>query len=135
MNDQADMETQVLASLREIKQRYDALKKHTIALNEMAHTDPGYQKQMDLVLSEREGIGILHVQSRQLHDHYIDTQEHASATVRQLTSEITDLIRDLVLTFNDLEKDIRASQEQLRPQVNEHLKALQMKSAYQRRAV
>lgn len=130
-----ELESSVVASLKHLRDGYQKLKVETDQLAGMENGSSEFQSQLASVLSERDVIESLHGQSRDLHARYRNEATHSSSEVRMLTEEIANLIQHLVLVFNQLESDTREARERLRPQVNTNLKAAQMKSAYQRRAV
>ena len=135
MNNPETLETEVADSLRTLLERYRQLKVLTDKLVLGGYSPAEFQAQLNLIQSERKSIEALQQHSKLRYDEYIAINQHASEVVRELTSAVTDLIQNLIANFDQLEAETRKSQAKLQPQVNENLRAAQMKSAYARRTV
>ncbi len=135
MNNGDPLEAEVSDALCTLRQRYEQLKILTDQLVAGDQSPTEFQAQLDRIQSERQAIETLQNQSQTRYDQYIASREHASPEVRELTRSVTDLIQSLIANFSELESETRKSQARLQPQVNENLRAVQMKSAYSRRTI
>lgn len=129
------LEAEVAESLGGLKQRYKHLQSLTVELGEQVYSSPEFQNNLEAVQAIRTEIESDHARSKALFDNYIKSNEHASTRVKELSSEITDIIQKLVISFQNLENQTRESSKHMQPVVTEALRSVQMKSAYNRNSV
>ncbi len=125
-----NLEDQVLASLTTILDRYrriDSLADKMLAEDKAVKV---LDANMLKLKNERAEIEQLQLRSKGIREQYRQSRPHASEAVKAITTEIGSLVQGLLMKVSQLEKHARTSCENLVPQIQVGVKAIQMKSAY-----
>ncbi len=125
-----NLEDQVLESLTEILDRYrriDSLTDRMLAEDKAVKV---LDANMLKLKTERSEIEQLQLESKDIREQYRQSRPHASDAVKAITTEVGNLVQGLLMKISQLEKHARTSCESLVPQIQDGVKAIQMKNAY-----
>ena len=126
------LETQVVSSLQHVLEKYQSI--DCLADKMLSDTDSvkALDENMLLLKKQREEIEKMQIESSPLNQQYRESRQHASQTVHDLTNQIAGLIQGLLVKIGTLERNAKNSCEQLKPQIQNGVRALQMKKAYEK---
>ena len=127
-----ELETQVVQTLEQLLQKYQQIDQ--LADKMLVDNTPieYMDEKMVLINQQRESAAKLMTHSQSLRDQYLNSNKQASPRVRQLTNMIGNLMQNLLMKISKLEKLAKESGAQLVPQIQQGVRAAQMKNAYAR---
>lgn len=131
-SDSDQLESQVVASLSSILQKYQDMDRLTDSMLAAEEPISTLDENMIRLKNGREEIEQLQLKNSPLNQQYRTSRAHASENVKQLTTQIAGLIQGLLLKISNLERISKSSCEQLMPQIHDGVRAIQMKNAYEK---
>lgn len=125
-----ELEQHVLNALRSMLTKYqsmDELADQMLA----ADSAPDILDAATIQLKQqRESLERLENETRAAKEEYRASREHASPAVQSLTDELAKTMQGFLMKISALEKVAKSSCEALRPQIDNGVRAVQMKHAY-----
>ena len=126
-----ELETRVVASLTQMLDKYHLIDRLADEMLASEKSVDSLDESMIQLKQERESIEKMQTESLPLNQQYRESRQHASEAVHQLTNQIAGLIQGLLVKIGTLEQQTKRSCEQLKPQIQTGVRAIQMKNAYQ----
>ena len=125
-----DLELQVQTALQMLHERYQQLDQLAdVMLDKQAKQQEfgAELRQIEVVKSE---IKEVEDQTAEIRNQYIGSRKHASTKVQELTRNASELLIEVMKKIEKLETLTQEAFQRLVPQVDENVRANQMKQAY-----
>lgn len=125
-----DLEQQVQNVLAALLTRYQQLDQLADVMLDKQARQQDFRQELLQVEAVRSEIKTEEGQSTDLRNRYISSREHASPKVQELTRTASELLVVVMKKIEQLEAHTQEAFQKLVPQVNENVRANQMKQAY-----
>ncbi|HMO14448.1 MAG TPA: hypothetical protein PKD64_07090 [Pirellulaceae bacterium] len=128
------LEQRVLDSLTELYSSYRVM--HTLIDEMMQHENDSHLLDSLTIKVKQQNDVILRLEqtTREIKEDYRARVPHASERIRQASADLAEYLKTIMMKVNQLEERARASRTELIPQIQQGVKAVQMKNAYEKYA-
>ena len=125
-----ELESQVQVVLQNLFQRYQQLDQLADVMLEKQAQQKEFAEELRRVEGVKAEIKAVEDQTAGIRDRYISSRKHASKDVQELTRKASELLIVVMKKIEQLEAHTQEAFQRLVPQVNESVRANQMKQAY-----
>ena len=126
----SQLETKVIKSLQQLLAKYESLDSLTQSMLDKQEKGLSIETEIDRMHRERQQLTQLEQQAQPINEAYRNSREHASETVSELTTQTTEMIKNVIARIAELEAAAKASYQQLIPEIDRSVRGNQMKKAY-----
>lgn len=124
------LELQVQNALQMLFERYTELDRLADVMLEKQAQQQEFSQELRQIEVVKSDIKAVEDQTAEIRDQYISSREHASPKVQELTRSASEVLVKVMKKIEKLETLTQEAFQRLVPQVDENVRANQMKQAY-----